>query len=266
MGYHTGLPHAAPSPSFPMLLSLLALHAAARPLHFPGPLRTVARERPPPVHVSELPPATPAESPPARRDRVDPARESRARRKETQARRAKPSDRPSPAIRARGQAIADAARAHLRSLPPGFRNDCSGFVMAAHHRAGIPLEGSTRSLWALAERGGWLHDGPPLPGDVAFFDDTYDRNRNGRRDDPLTHVAVVLEVGEDGQILLAHGGTSKGRTLLHMNLRYPHVHRSGDGTLRNDWLRARTRGDDGPRLAAELFRGWARFAPHAPNR
>ena len=30
----------------------------------------------------------------------------------------------------------------------------------------------------------------PDPGDVAFFDDTYDRNRNGRIDDALLEAAL----------------------------------------------------------------------------
>ena len=38
------------------------------------------------------------------------------------------------------------------------------------------------------------HRKVPRPGDLAFFDDTYDANHDGRTNDPLTHVAVVLSV------------------------------------------------------------------------
>ena len=39
-----------------------------------------------------------------------------------------------------------------------------------------------------------------------LFRDTYDRNRNRRRDDDLTHVAIVESVASDGTITLVHKG------------------------------------------------------------
>lgn len=220
-------------------------------MKIPGPLGPVALERPPPVHVLDLPPPAPepAGTADAPQVAVVPEPEARPSRKER-----REGD-------AFGESVATAARDHIERLPAGFRNDCSGFVAAAHSVAGNPLSGSTRTLWADAESRGLTHHGTPRPGDVAFFDDTYDRNRNGRRDDPLTHVAVVLEVSADGTILMAHGGTSKGRTTLRMNLRHPHDRANSDGAVLNDWLRARSKGEpaDAPRLAGELFRGFARY-------
>lgn len=221
-------------------LAFLAMTAcASRTLRVPGPLGPVAEAPPPPVHVRDLPVAE-AEEP----TEVEPRRDRRKR-------------------SGFGDQVADAARHHLTNAPSGFRNDCSGFVMAAHHKAGHPLSGSTRSLWALAESTGGTFQKRPEPGDVAFFDNTYDRNRNGRRDDALTHVAVVLEVGEDGTLLLAHAGTSKGRTTLRMNLDRPHDRLDEEGNVLNDWLRARRKGEseNAPRLSAELFKGFARFPP-----
>lgn len=159
-----------------------------------------------------------------------------------------------------GDRIVDAARHYLRTPTRGFRNDCSGFVMAVLDRAGMPQSGNTASFYTWAdERGTVHHRKRPSPGDLVFFDDTYDRNHNGRRDDPLSHIAVVLEVERDGTILMAHDGTSRGRTTLRMNLATPELRAASDGTVINDWLRARRDADpNGTRyLAGELWRAFA---------
>jgi len=158
------------------------------------------------------------------------------------------------------QRIVEAARHYLDHPTRGFRDDCSGFVMAVLDRAGHPMAGNTASFYAWAEENGALHRHKrPSPGDLAFFDDTYDRNHNGRLDDGLTHIAVVLDVSADGTILLAHDGTSGGRTLLHMNLLTPDERLGPDGEVRNDWLRRKL--DSDPRgtryLAGELWTGFA---------
>ncbi|MEQ1508144.1 MAG: CHAP domain-containing protein [Myxococcota bacterium] len=160
------------------------------------------------------------------------------------------------------ESIATAARHYLDHNPRGFRDDCSGYVMAVFARAGIPLDGNTASFYDQAKTDGSLHHRKlPNPGDIAFFDDTYDRNHNGKLDDPLSHVAVVLEVHPDGTIVLGHGGTSRGRTTLTMNLEHPHDREGDDGAVVNDWLRVRR--DDDPAgtryLASELWRAFARF-------
>ncbi|MCB9675447.1 MAG: CHAP domain-containing protein [Alphaproteobacteria bacterium] len=235
------------------LLPLLLLGCGPHVPRFPGPLGPVAYARPPAVHVHDLPAADDVPEPPeapgtAEGRDVEP-----------------PRDRPS-RRGGMGDAIADSARHYLTHTPPStFRNDCSGFVMASYARAGLPISGSSRSLWEDAKERGAIHKKlRPEPGDLAFFDDTYDRNGNGRRDDPLTHVAVVLEVHEDGTIVLGHGGTSKGRTELRMNLIHPSQRTGDDGEVMNDWLRARRRDEpeDGKYLAGELWRGFARFEPN----
>src|SRR5690606_3802041 len=103
----------------------------------------------------------------------------------------------------------------------------------------------------------------PRIGDLAFFDNTYDRDGDGRWDDELTHVAVVVEVEADGTIRMAHDGTSRGRTELRMNLKHPDVRLDASGRVLNDYLRVRT--DKDPRsaryLAGELWRGFATVEP-----
>jgi hypothetical protein len=162
--------------------------------------------------------------------------------------------------------IVDSARHYLHTPTRGYRDDCSGFVMAVLDRAGMPISGNTASIYTWAdERGAVHHRKRPSPGDLVFFDDTYDRNHNGRRDDALSHIAVVLEVERDGTILMAHDGTSSGRTTFRMNLESPELRAASDGTVLNDWLRARR--DSDPKgtgyLAGELWRAFATVAPNA---
>ncbi len=157
--------------------------------------------------------------------------------------------------------VAAAALAYLETPPPGaFRDDCSGFVCAALDRAGTSVSGNTASMWADAQREGRVHHRKrPDPGDLAFFDDTHDRNGNGRMDDPLTHIGVVVSVDQDGTILVAHAGTSKGRSTLRMNLRHPSVGTDEDGHVLNDPLRIRADRDPARMvvLAGQLWRGFA---------
>lgn len=139
-----------------------------------------------------------------------------------------------------------------------YRYDCSGLVSAAYARAGHTLDGSSEDLYNLAKDEGVLHKKKtPQPGDVAFFDDTWDRNGNRRRDDDLTHVAIVEKVEPDGTVILIHKG-SKGIVRIRMNLKDPHVERTDDGVVLNDGLRS-GKDDGGPRLTGELWRAFGSF-------
>jgi hypothetical protein len=87
----------------------------------------------------------------------------------------------------------------------------------------------------------------PHAGDLVFFHDTYDRNRDGKLGDRWTHVALVEAVDGDQVWILHRGG--QGILRLRMDLSRPHDEAA------NDPVRAR-RGDDPPGtryLTAELF-------------
>jgi hypothetical protein len=158
-------------------------------------------------------------------------------------------------------AIADAAvRLMERPLPAGYADDCSGYVAAAASLAGLELPPATKLLWEAAEASGAVHHDPlPSKGDLVFFDDTWDKDHDGRTDDPLTHVGMVVDVEDDGTVLVAHRSTSGGRTILRMNLLHPHDRYDDDGRRLNDYLRRAQRNDPaGTRyLSAELYRGFA---------
>ena len=136
-----------------------------------------------------------------------------------------------------------------------YRFDCSGLVEAALAEAGFTFSGSTRDLFATARDLGVLHrHHRPEVGDVAFFDDTYDKDNDGRVNDPLTHVAVVVTVDADGTIGMIHLG-SAGVVKLAMNLRDPETHVDVGGRLINDYLRASSKRDSARtrHLAGELW-------------
>ena len=134
------------------------------------------------------------------------------------------------------------------------RYDCSGMVCAAHKKAGLPTSGSSRMLFEQSQDMNVFHKRKrPDVGDIAFFDNTWDRNKNGRRDDKLTHVAIVETVERDGTITLIHLGGS-GITRLVMNMRHPSRKMSADGKKWNDVLRKGR--DNGPVLTGELCRGF----------
>jgi peptidoglycan DL-endopeptidase CwlO len=114
------------------------------------------------------------------------------------------------AVRAR-LAAAAASSIGDRPLVVGgvrYRMDCSGVAAGIYAKAGLRLDDgggpSTRELYELVRRHGSLRRSRPLPGDLVFFDDTYDANGNGLRDDPLSHVGVVEAVRPDGVVLFVH--------------------------------------------------------------
>jgi hypothetical protein len=143
-----------------------------------------------------------------------------------------------------------------------YRYDCSGLVNVIYRRAGLDIgKYNAAMMWQLAKEHDVLRTrGEPLPGDVVFFDNTYDRNKDGRLNDELTHVAVVESMADDGTATMVHKG-SKGVVRITMNLRNPGERRGPEGEDWNAWLRVRKSGDskDTPYLSGELYVGHASF-------
>jgi len=134
-----------------------------------------------------------------------------------------------------------------------IRWDCSGFVCASYKKAGHPLRGNTASMQDMAKDAGLFHKRKrPMPGDVVFFHNTYDRNRNGKRDDLWSHVAIVESVDSDGTIHMVHKG-GRGVNRLSMNLKRPHQVKDADGKRLNSYL---SNHKYGPKLAGELWSGF----------
>jgi CHAP domain len=149
-----------------------------------------------------------------------------------------------------------------------YRADCTGTIQAIYAFAGIdlrtPMEsysgnGVTRLNSYLKEKGLLYSTRTPSPGDLVFWDNTYDRNGDGLWNDPLTHVGMVVAVSDEGTISYVHHNYRRGIVLAHMNLQKPDTVTAGDREL-NSAMRMRD-GKVYPRwlsshLYRELGKGW----------
>jgi len=182
--------------------------------------------------------------------------------------KATPSKTKRPALRlTRGRRVARRATSLVGAPLSEYRvpDDCSGLVRLAYQSVGIELlshgtrpgESAVGAIYRRAKLEGALHHHTPKPGDIVFFHETYDRNRDGLHDDGLTHVGIIESVERDGTVVFVHRGGS-GVKRSRMNLRFPTQHSQG-GRILNDYLR-RAEGDERARLTSELFSGYASAA------
>ncbi len=163
--------------------------------------------------------------------------------------------------------------AGFRAGAERFAPDCTGFVEAVYAGEGVPLRplmrsavpeerSGVRAAYRAMERYGVVFGGGgawPAPGDLVFWRDTYDRNRNGKPDDGLTHVGIV-EYVVDGTVVFVHRG-SHGVARGAMTPDRPDE-RSAGGVALNSPIRARSaRLAAVPALAGELFAGYGRLDP-----
>jgi hypothetical protein len=156
--------------------------------------------------------------------------------------------------------------ATLRKLTGKFRDDCVGFVEYALARAGIELKRTMRkgengvtALYREASQRNALHTDTPREGDLVFFRETYDVNRDRRKNDGLTHIGIVETVEADGTVVFLHR-SSKGVTRSRMNLQNPSQRADpATGRVLNDFLRRRF-GPLRAYLTGELFASFARTA------
>jgi probable lipoprotein NlpC len=180
-----------------------------------------------------------------------------------------------------GERLAARGGEHLGAARPfqvgaeRFEPDCIGFVEAVYAAEGVPLRRLMRetvpratsgvaAAFRTVERYGFLFGGGgawPEPGDLVFFHDTFDRDRNGDADDGLTHVGLVESVAHGTVTFLHLGGRGVARARL--NLEHPDAARAPDGAELNSHLRVKTRGarPEIPLLASQLFAGYGRLEP-----
>ena len=161
--------------------------------------------------------------------------------------------------------LLNAARADLGRRGGSAGIDCSTYVRAAYLAAGIdlyaaalPRDNGVQAIHRYVRRHGRLQRARlPARGDLVFFDNSYDRNRNHRLDDPLTHVGIVEDVLPDRTVLVLHA-TNHGVVREPMNLRRPHALAGASGQPINAALRRRSAYDAPrtPHLMSELFAGF----------
>ncbi|MDY7225863.1 CHAP domain-containing protein [Hyalangium rubrum] len=161
----------------------------------------------------------------------------------------------------------------LRKVDRSVPDDCTGVARIAYSsvgievmpRSGVQGDNGVSNIHRHAKQLGAVHKGKPKPGDLVFFRETYDRNRDGRRNDGLTHVGVVERIEPNGTILFVHRG-SKGVARVRMNLQRPTTRRdTKSGAVLNDYLRAAS-GKSRAYLTGELFAGFASPGPLAKAR
>lgn len=142
--------------------------------------------------------------------------------------------------------------------------DCAGVTRAIYLEHGIDLYNSNttdrrangvRLIYNHMRQHGRLHQGPMVqPGDLVFFDNTWDFNGDGRLNDPLTHVGVVERIESDGTVVFI-SRVAEAIERYRMNLALPRVHKAADGRILNDYIRRKrpTDPDEMGHLAGELF-------------
>jgi hypothetical protein len=145
--------------------------------------------------------------------------------------------------------------------------DCAGVTRAVYLAHGIDLyddgiqrgkENGVRLIYNHVRAHGRLHRGPLVrPGDLVFFDNTWDFNGDGIPNDALTHVGIVEQVEADGTVIFI-SRVADAIERYRMNLSTPHVHRAADGRVLNDYMRRKRwrDGDDTLYLTGELFAGF----------
>lgn len=154
-----------------------------------------------------------------------------------------------------------------------FRNDCSGFVRSIFDNFDVELYNTTR----VKRNGNWLSGTEviynfiedngeifsnklPRIGDIIFFDNTTDRNRDGKVNDNFTHIAIVVNVLANGTIYYIHK-SNRGINIQKMNLRYPNkvYIKNGKKNIKvNSYLRKRRKKDKKgtPYLSSQMFRAF----------
>jgi len=218
--------------------------------------------------ADEAPATAIAEAP----KRARPAPKSVSRAPKAEKRRPQPVSNPVVSKDARERVLSTArglvGKAQVKVGSRTYPSDCTGLVEAVYAQAGLSMKGISKpgdngvtALYRYALNHGRVYNGgKPLPGDLVFFHETYDQNRDGRRNDGLTHVGIVDQVDADGTVTVIHR-VKRGVVRYRMNLSQPKVSKDPNtGKLLNDTLRAPGPGKTFA-LTGQLFAAYATVLP-----
>ncbi|MFH2112879.1 MAG: CHAP domain-containing protein [Spirochaetota bacterium] len=145
--------------------------------------------------------------------------------------------------------------------------DCTGLVRAAYAFADIDLayrfsrykgNGVRRIYLTLHDQGLLSATLYPAPGDIIFWDNTWDADGNKVADDELTHLGLVVATEPDGSISYLHYHYRLGHTVEAMNLLQPDIDLAQDGRQVNAALRMRGSPPGPGSNAAQLFRAFGK--------
>ena len=156
---------------------------------------------------------------------------------------------------------------HVRINGKTWGDDCTGLVRGVYDSVGVNLmtegeagDNGVTAIWRFASKHGRLYTGGrPVAGDLVFFRETYDRNRDGTLNDGLTHIGLVEGVDASETVTVIHR-VAKGIVRYRMNLKQPTESRNAQGVIVNDWLRD-THSGAAAQLTSQLFVGYATLLP-----
>ncbi len=178
-----------------------------------------------------------------------------------------------PQSRQKVMKVAQALVGHTKVVLSGKRygDDCTGLVRAVYAQVGIDLmtqgragDNGVTAIWRYASSHGQAYTGGrPVPGDLVFFKETYDLNRDGRDNDGLTHIGLVEAVDDDQTVTVIHR-IKKGVVRYRMNLTEPDKSVDALGRLINDKLRP-PRAKAKAMLTSQLFSSYVNLLPVEPN-
>ena len=173
-----------------------------------------------------------------------------------------------PGARARVLTIARGlvGKSRVRLEGQAWPDDCTGLVRGVFHQVGVnlladaePADNGVTAIYRFAVRHGRIFEGGrPVPGDIVFFRDTYDQNRDGRSNDGLTHTGIVDDVSDDGTVTVIHR-VARGVVRYRMNVGRPDAHATDNGAILNDYLRPA--GSAARVLTGQLFAGYGTLLP-----
>lgn len=169
--------------------------------------------------------------------------------------------------------VVDAARALVGSKRvevngKRFGDDCTGLVRGVYSQLGVdlmsagqPQDNGVTAIWRFTSQHGRLYEGGrPVAGDLVFFRETYDLNRDGAVNDGLTHIGLVDDVEGDGTVIVIHR-VARGVVRYRMNLANPSTAKDAQGKVLNDGLRLPGAGSP-QRLTGELFVSFGTLLPN----
>ena len=147
-----------------------------------------------------------------------------------------------------------------------YKRDCTGTVLAIYAYAGIDLtkdfnlysgNGVQRLYHTLDSEKLLYNTRVPQPGDIIFWDNTYDRNEDRKWNDPFTHVGMVVIVSDSGEVHYVHFNYRKGVVLEKMNLNDPDTYTKvvdGVSLVVNSPMRMSSQNWTDKWLASHLYR------------
>ncbi|AFE05946.1 putative lipoprotein [Corallococcus coralloides DSM 2259] len=202
-----------------------------------------------------------------------PARKAPAKPRVTPAKQTAASPAPSGTPRERVLATARAlvGQSSVQVSGKRYPADCTALIDATYSQAGVKFRGTIKpgdngvtAMYRYAQANGRVYtSGRPVPGDLVFFRETYDQNRDGRRNDGLTHVGLVDGVDADGTVTVIHR-VKRGVVRYRMNLARPHMARDPKtGEILNDMLRSPGPGHPHV-LTGQLFAAFGSVLPSGP--